>query len=57
MTITKRGRRLFVNLTYEVEREPLPESSERVGIDMGTSELMALSTGERLGRRADLQRA
>ena len=51
ITITKRGRRLFVNVTYEVESEPLPESSERVGIDMGTSERMALSTGERLGRR------
>lgn len=61
MTITKRGRRLFANLTYEVEREPLPESTERVGIDMGTSERMALSTGELLGRprraTAGLERA
>ena len=56
ITITKRGRRLFVNLTYEVERQPQPMSSESVGIDMGTSERMALSTGERVGstRRASV---
>ena len=56
MTITKRGSRLFVNLTFEVEREPLPQSSESVGIDMGASERLALSTGERAGsaRRASL---
>ena len=61
LTITKRGRRVYVNLTYEVEREPLPRSPESVGINMGTSELMALSTGEHVGstRRdpAGLQRA
>ena len=34
LTITKRGRRVFVNLTYEVERTPLAPSSEKVGIDM-----------------------
>ena len=50
LTITKRGRRVFVNLTYEVEREPLPASSDRVGVDMGVSHRMALSTGERVGR-------
>ena len=61
MTITKRGRRLFVNLTYEVKREPLSTSSEEVGVDMGTSDRMALSTGERVGRSrrpsAGLERA
>ena len=51
LTITKRGRRVFVNLTYAVEREPLPPSSDKVGIDMGTSDRMVLSTGEHAGRR------
>ena len=48
LTITKRGRRVFVNLTYEVEREPLSRSLAKVGVDMGTSDRMALSTGERV---------
>ena len=61
LTITRRGRRLFVNLTYAVEQEPLPSSSAVVGIDMGVSDRMALSTGEALRRRRkpndDLKRA
>jgi len=51
LTITRRGRRLFVNLTYAVEQESLPLSSAVVGIDMGVSDRMALSTGEVLRRR------
>ena len=31
LTITKRGRRVFVNLTYEVEREPMSPSSDKGG--------------------------
>ena len=61
LTITKRGRRVFVNLTYAVEREPISPSSDRVGVDMGTSGRMALSTGERVGQSrkpsAGLERA
>ena len=61
LTITKRGRRVFVNLTYEVEREPLTPSSDKVGVDMGASDRMALSTGERVDRSrrpsASLERA
>ena len=61
LTITKRGRRIFVNLTYAVEREPLLPSSDRVGIDMGVSDRMVLSTGERVGQSrrpsAGLERA
>ena len=61
LTITRRGRRLFVNLTYAVEQESLPSSSAVVGIDMGVSDRMALSTGEALRRRRkpndDLKRA
>ena len=51
LTVTLRGRRLFVNLTYAVERETLPRCDVGVGIDMGVSDRLALSTGERVGRR------
>ena len=51
LSITKRGRRLFVNLTYVEERQPLHPISTAVGIDLGVSDRLALSTGERIGRR------
>ena len=61
LTITLRGRRLFVNLTYEVELATLPESEAAVGVDMGVSDRLALSNGEHVGRRrkpnAKLRRA
>ena len=50
-TITRRGRRLWVNLTYVVPMETLPKSNEAVGIDMGVSERLTLSTGESVRRR------
>ena len=51
ITITKRGRRLWVNLAYAVEHVPLQTSNSAVGLDMGVVDRVALSTGERLGRR------
>ena len=51
LSITRRGRRLFVNLTYVEERQPLHSSDTAVGIDIGVSDRLALSTGERVGRR------
>lgn len=51
LTLTLRGRRLFVNLTYAVEQEALPTCDAAVGIDMGVSDRLALSSGERVGRR------
>ena len=51
LTITLRGRRLFVNLTYAVEQTVLPKSDAAAGIDMGVSNRMALSTGEAVKRR------
>ena len=51
LSVTLRGRRLFVNLTYEVELAVLPGSDAAVGIDMGVSDRLALSNGERVGRR------
>ena len=61
LTITLRGRRLFVNLTYEVEQAALPRTEAAVGVDMGVSDRLALSNGEHVGRRrkpnAKLRRA
>ena len=61
LTITKRGRRIFVNLTYEVDRQILAPSDNRVGIGMGMSSDVALSTGERVALQrspdANLERA
>ena len=51
ITITKRGRRLWVNLAYAVEQEQLHPNGRVVGLDMGVSDRVALSNGERLGRR------
>ena len=51
LTVTLRGRRLFVNLTYAVEQKVLPHCDAAVGIDMGVSDRLALSGGDRVGRR------
>ena len=51
LTVTLRGRRLFVNLTYAVDLATLPGSEAAVGIDMGVSDRLALSTGEVVKRR------
>lgn len=51
ITITRRGRRLWVNLAYAIEHEPLQPNNNAVGLDMGVLDRVALSTGERLGRR------
>ena len=51
ITITRRGRRLYVNLTFAVEQRPLEPSDQAVGIDMGVSDRMTLSTGEAIPRR------
>ncbi len=51
LTVTLRGRRLFVNMTYEVELAALPASDAAVGIDMGVSDRLALSNGQAVGRR------
>ena len=52
ISIVRRGRRVDVNLTYKVDLEPLPsQSGKAVGIDMGVTDRMALSTGETYDRR------
>jgi putative transposase len=56
--------RWTVSLLVDVEIEPLPESSNKVGVDLGVTSLVALSTGEKIAnpkgfkaKRAKLQRA
>ena len=51
VTITYRGRNLTVNLTYAVEVQLLPPSSEQVGLDMGITDRVVLSTSEYIPRR------
>ena len=51
LRITKRGRRVTVNMTYSEEVSPLPVIYASVGIDMGVSDRLTLSTGESIDRR------
>ena len=51
LSITLRGRRLFVNLTYAIEQAALPRADAVVGVDVGVSDRLALSNGEHVGRR------
>ena len=51
LTITKRGRRLWVNMTYAVEQAQPNASGLAVGLDMGVTNRIALSTGEAITRR------
>lgn len=55
--------RWLVSLLVEVEIEPLPESPNQIGIDLGITSLLALSTGEKVAnpkgfkaKRAKLRR-
>jgi putative transposase len=55
--------RWFVSLLVEVEIEPLPASPNQIGIDLGITSLVALSTGEKVSnpkgfkaKRAKLRR-
>jgi putative transposase len=42
---------VYVDLVYQVEKEPLPKSEASVGLDMGVSDRITLSTGETIPRR------
>ena len=53
LTITYKGRNLVVNLTYAVNVEPLLESPESAGLDMGISDRVVLSTGEFIPSRKE----
>lgn len=52
IAIVRRGRRVDLNLTYRIDVEPLPSAGgQSVGIDMGITDRLALSTGETYDRR------
>ncbi len=51
LRIIQRPTGVTVDLTYAVAREPLPMNPSAVGIDAGVTDRLALSTGERIGRR------
>ena len=53
LSITRRGRRLLVNLTYELTAVDKTAQGDRViGLDLGITDRIALSNGERIPRRA-----
>ena len=51
LRITRKGRRVTMNLTYVEEAHVLPASDVLVGIDLGVSDRLALSNGKSIGRR------
>ena len=50
LRIVRKPNRVYVDLVYEVEKEPLPECPSAVGIDLGVRKRAVLSTGERIER-------
>ena len=50
LRIVRKPNRVYVDLVYEVEKEPLPECPSAVGIDLGGRKRAVLSTGERIER-------
>ena len=46
LRITRTGRRVMVSLEYAVERDQLPYNPACVGIDMGVTDRVVLSTGQ-----------
>ena len=51
LSITQRGRRVWVQVSYEVEKEQMEPTGRVVGLDMGVSDRVALSDGKRIERR------
>ncbi len=49
--ITFRGRRVRVSLIYKEKASPMPQSSARVGLDLGVLSRITTSDGERIERR------
>ena len=46
LSVTRKSRRLYVNLTYEIEPERLASTGKVVGIDLGVSERLVCSDGQ-----------
>ncbi len=51
LSVTRRGRRLYVNPTYEVEIEALAATGKVVGIDLGVSDRLVCSDATVYARR------
>ncbi len=51
LRIVRKPNRVYVDLTYEVEKPPLPKCESSVGIDLGVRKRAVLSTGERIERK------
>ena len=51
LRIVRKPNRVYVDLTYEVEKPPLPKYESSVGIDLGVRKRAVLSTGERVERK------
>ena len=51
LRIVRKPNRVYVDLTYEVEKPPLPKCESSVGIDLGVRKRAVLSTGERVERK------
>ena len=51
LRLVKRANSWYADLTYAVEKEPLPPREDAVGLDMGVNNRIALSTGEMVERR------
>ena len=50
LRIVRKPNRVYVDLTYKVEKQPLPGCASAVGIDLGVRKRAVLSTGERIER-------
>ena len=50
LRIVRKPNRVYVDLTYEVEKEPLPKCDSAVGIDLGVRKRGVLSTGNGIER-------
>ena len=51
LRLVKQPNGWYADLTYAVDKEPLPSCENPVGLDMGVNNRIALSTGEMVGRR------
>ena len=50
LRIVRKPTRVYLDLTYEIEKDPLPRCESSVGIDLGVRKRAVLSTGERIER-------
>ena len=51
VTVLRRDRRIYLCLTYTEERQPLPQCTNAIGLDMGINTTLATSNGGRIQRK------